>query len=424
MNRTPPGPLPTSGEHRTDGGDSENKVHPLADFYRLPAALLDAPALAAGRDLARVLDWYRRELYLKPEAGLRRLLSHRAVRRGYYAIRPFVPAAVRLQAQRYYLGDWTERTFPRWPVDTTVENLLGEHLAKAIQDSGRSSIPFIWFWPRGAAAAAMITHDVETAVGLEFLDTLLDIDHRYGVPASIQLVPEGRYSTSRRLVDRLQAAGWEVNLHGLDHEENLFGDPAAFAKRRAAINHHLAELQIDGFRSPCMYRDAALIDQLDIRFDMSVPNVAHLEPQRGGCCSVFPYSLGRVLELPLTAVQDYGLFRILRQRSIDLWKQQIQTILARNGLMSFIVHPDYVRAKPERELYRELLRHLTGLASDVGIWIARAGDIARWWRQREHLHLIEREGRWSIAGEGSERARLAFARLEEGRPVFEFGGCA
>ena len=60
---------------------------------------------------------------------------------------------------------------------------------------------------------------------------------------------------------------------------------------------------------------------------MSVPNVAHLEPQRGGCCTVMPYFIGDILELPLTTTQDYSLFHILGDYSIALWKQQIELIL-------------------------------------------------------------------------------------------------
>src|SRR2546425_12755629 len=36
-------------------------------------------------------------------------------------------------------------------------------------------------------------------------------------------------------------------------------------------------------------------DALDFSYDMSVPNVAHLDPQRGGCCTVMPYFVGKNL---------------------------------------------------------------------------------------------------------------------------------
>src|SRR5260370_17199032 len=75
---------------------------------------------------------------------------------------------------------------------------------------------------------------------------------------------------------------------------------------------------------------------------MSIPNVAHLDPQRGGCCTVMPYFIGNMLELPVTTTQDYTLFHVLNELSIDLWKTQIDLILKKNGLLNFIVHPDYI----------------------------------------------------------------------------------
>jgi nucleoside-diphosphate-sugar epimerase len=76
-----------------------------------------------------------------------------------------------------------------------------------------------------------------------------------------------------------------------------------------------------------MYRKADWFKYLCFAYDMSVPNVAHLEPQRGGCCTVMPYFLpGGMLELPLTTIQDYSLFHILQDYSLAVWKQQIQLI--------------------------------------------------------------------------------------------------
>ena len=60
---------------------------------------------------------------------------------------------------------------------------------------------------------------------------------------------------------------------------------------------------------------------------MSVPNVAHLEPQAGGCCTVMPYFMGHVLELPLTAAQDYTVFHVLGDYSTRLWQEQIDRVL-------------------------------------------------------------------------------------------------
>src|SRR5207244_1758370 len=101
---------------------------------------------------------------------------------------------------------------------------------------------------------------------------------------------------------------------------------------------------------------------LNISYDMSVPNVARLEVQRGGCCTVMPYFLpGGVTELPLTTAEDYTLFHILNDYSIGLWKQQMQIIREAHGLMTFLVHPDYIVSKRAQAVYKQLLEEISRL---------------------------------------------------------------
>ena len=57
----------------------------------------------------------------------------------------------------------------------------------------------------------------------------------------------------------------------------------------------------------------------------------------------------------VTTIQDYSLFHILNEYSIDFWKRQIELILQGHGLVSFIVHPDHILEKRARATYAELL---------------------------------------------------------------------
>ncbi len=151
---------------------------------------------------------------------------------------------------------------------------------------------------------------------------------------------------------------------------------------------------------------------------MSVPNVAHLDPQRGGCCTVMPYFIGNVLELPLTTTQDYTLFHILEDYSIELWKRQIRSIMEQNGLLSFVSHPDYLTSKRALATYVGLLEYLAHLRSRGQIWLTLPGEVDIWWRQRSRMSLECSDGKWRIEGEGSERARLAYASLDGDRLVY------
>lgn len=148
---------------------------------------------------------------------------------------------------------------------------------------------------------------------------------------------------------------------------------------------------------------------LDFSYDMSFPNVAHVDAQRGGGCTVMPYFIGKLLELPLTTTQDYSLFHILRDYSLTLWKRQMELILGRHGLVNFNIHPDYVIEARARATYAALLAYLAELRAERNLWIAGPGEVARWWRARQQMNLVAENGRWRIEGPESTRASVAYA---------------
>src|SRR5262249_33587459 len=213
--------------------------------------------------------------------------------------------------------------------------------------------------------------------------------------------------------------GFEVNVQDLNHDGRLFNSRVEFLKRAHRINQYTREFRAKGFRAGVLYRKADWYDAFEFSYDMSIPNNAHLDPQRGGCCTVMPYFIGNILELPVTTTQDYTLANVLRERSIELWKKQIALILEKNGLCSFIVHPDYVKRHEIMQLYKELLNYLRELQVTAGVWVALPAEVNRWWRQRNDMLLVVKRGKSSIEGKGAERAVLAHAKNVGGKVVYE-----
>ena len=360
-------------------------------------------------DPTQVVENLRRERYVV-NSNRERLLHS-----SYYLIRPVLPFFVRQLLQRYVSRQRRESVFPAWPVDCSVEQIFETLMALAIQVTGEREIPFIWFWPGGNDAALMMTHDVEEKRGAEHCRMLMDLDDSFGVKAGFQLIPEGRYEGVDGLVANIRARGFETNIHDLDHDGRLYEHRELFQQRARKINEYARKFGMEGFRSGSMHRNQDWFDLLDFQYEMSVPTVSHLEPQRGGCCTVTPYFVGQLLELPLTTVQDHGLFHILGEHSIDLWKQQIEIISAHHGLISFIIHPDYIVRASERGFYQELLEFISHRREGGDIWVALPGEINRWWRERSQMRLVREGERWQIRGQGSERARLAYASLVNGK---------
>ena len=333
----------------------------------------------------------------------------------YYFFRPLLPVAARKHLQKLRLRNWDKRPFPRWPVDLSVDNLHEQLLLLTLRASGAQRIPFIWFWPEGKSACAMMSHDVETEVGRDYCTTLMDLDDSRGIKGSFTVIPEERYEVPQSFIDSILSRGHEVAVHDLNHDGHLYDNRAQFLERVAKINEYGRKFAANGFRAGVLYRNQEWFDRFQFAYDMSVPNVAHLDPQRGGCCTVMPYFIGDLLEIPLTDIQDYSLFNILNEYSTDIWKRQTAIILARHGLMSFIVHPDYIIEPRARATFEALLDHLAHLGENENVWTALPREINQWWRQRAAMKLVNTGEGWRIEGAGAERARIAWATEVNGK---------
>lgn len=390
-------------------------------FDALDAVEIEQGVVHLPFDLTDIVDNLRTERYAAVADALNSSRMFNQLKHDvYYSLRPWMPASVRRLLQRAHLKGWNRLGFPRWPVDRTVDTILEESLILCMRANRISSVPIIWFWPEGAQSCALMTHDVETHAGLASCRELMALDDSFGIKSSFQFVPEDRYLVSAELLEELRGHGFEVNVQDLNHDGDLFRDREEFLRRANRINEYLRRFGAKGFRSAIMYRNAEWLGAIEASYDMSFPNVAHLEPQRGGCCTVMPYFIGRLLELPLTAIQDYSLLHILRDSSISIWKRQIELIIEKNGLISFIVHPDYLSGEREIALYKSLLTHLRQLRAENNVWIALPGEIDEWWRARNEMELVARNGEWRIEGEGSERARIAYATIANQRLSYSF----
>jgi len=62
-------------------------------------------------------------------------------------------------------------------------------------------------------------------------------------------------------------------------------------------------------------------------------------------------------------------------------EKQMELIMEKHGLISFIVHPDYIVRPREHGIYEALLGHLDCLREERDVWITTPGELNRWWRQ-------------------------------------------
>jgi len=376
---------------------------------------VDGDSVCLPFDVDEVVNNLRLELYSQ-EASSR--ADTKSIGRVYYLLRPLLSVGFRRHIQKWYLRDWDRLPFPRWPVDRTVEQIFEQIMLLCLEAQSVDEIPFVWFWPEGASSCAIMTHDVETMSGVRACPYLMDTEDKLAIKGSFQIIPEERYEVTDDLLDSIRRRGFEIGVHDLNHDGHLFRDREQFLERAKKINSHKERFGAKGFRTAVLYRKQTWFDALDFAYDMSVPNVAHLDPQRGGCCTVMPYFVGKLLELPLTTTQDYTLFHILNRESIDLWKTQIDLIMEKHGLISFNIHPDYLNDPSKRTVYETLLEHLAELRRKKGLWIATPGQVDQWWRQRAEMKLVRDSLGWHVQGPGSELARVAYVKQSNGRIAY------
>jgi peptidoglycan/xylan/chitin deacetylase (PgdA/CDA1 family) len=364
-----------------------------------------------------------------PEAA--DLLEERYVRRAapvgslaaYYRLKPAIPRPVQLAVRQAYARRLRRRHevgdgFPRWPIEPVLVERLERHFHARLHDTGAKRLPLIGLWPDGHRFAFILTHDVEGPRGLANVPQMLELERRHGMVSSWNLVGDD-YAIDPAIVDAIRAAGGEIGLHGLTHDGRLFESRRAFERQLPGIRERVAEWGVAGFRSPATLRNAAWMPELPVSYDSSFPDTDPFEPHPGGCCSILPFFLGPVVELPMTLTQDHTLFEILRERDIALWRRKANWIARHGGLVTVLVHPDYMLSEDRLRRYEELLEFLGALE---GGWHALPRDVARWWRRRAALDGELRTGQsLDEAALARADARVAWAREDRGRIVMETG---
>jgi uncharacterized protein len=306
----------------------------------------------------------------------------------YYRLKPCLPWAVRMVLRRAWARRVWHRSGEVWPI---------------LESAGRR--PDGWpGWPEGKQFALVLTHDVEGPKGLNRCRQLAELEMQLGFRSSFGFVPEGDYSLPPALRAWLIENGFEVAVHDLKHNGKLYSSRTAFAKSAKRINGYLKEWGAVGFRSGFMLHRLDWLHQVGMEYDASTFDTDPFEPQPDGVGTIFPFWVpapssaalhsalrapsseapasasspfgvlhspfasadsplsirhaafaerSGYVELPYTLVQDFNLFVVLQERTIDVWKKKLAWIAAKGGMALLNVHPDYacLDTQPGRDEY-------------------------------------------------------------------------
>jgi hypothetical protein len=275
------------------------------------------------------------------------------IRDFYYEVKPLLPFPVRMGMRRLMARIQLRNSNSRWPILSSA-----------------GTAPRNWTgWPNGKQFALVLTHDVESPVGLANCERLMKLEMELGFRSSFNFIPEGSYKVSSNVLGSLVERGFEVGVHDLHHNGKLYRNKKRFQAAAPRINQYLHDWNAVGFRSGFMHRNLEWLHALDIEYDMSTFDTDPFEPQPDGVETIFPFFLsdgngGGYAELPYTLPQDSTLFLLLKEKNISVWKRKLDWIVARGGMALVNVHPDYISFDGSQSkqfpasFYRELLVYI------------------------------------------------------------------
>jgi glycosyltransferase involved in cell wall biosynthesis len=313
----------------------------------------------------------------------------------YYQLKPLIPASVRMHVRRRFAARVRQRVSDVWPIMP-----------------GSERPPEGWpGWPEGKQFAFVLTHDVESSIGLERVRALAEVEMRLGFRSSFNFIPEGEYRVATELRRWLTNNGFEVGVHDLHHDGRLYRNRRQFSEKAGRINHYLKEWDASGFRSGFMLNRLSWLHELEVMYDASTFDTDPFEPQPEGRHTIFPFWVATppsapssssngstaspgFVELPYTLPQDSTLFLLLREKNEQIWTQKLDWIAGHGGMVLLDTHPDYVafEGTTQRtngypvEFYERFLTYVASRHAGA-YWHALPREVAGYiGRERARLH--------------------------------------
>ncbi len=274
--------------------------------------------------------------------------------RFFYLLKPIIPRRVQLFLRRFQVKKQLKQCKDVWPI------LLGSQKK-----------PENWTgWPDGKDFAILLTHDVELRDGHDKCRQLLEIEKEHGFKSSFNFVPE-RYKVDKELREFIVSEGFEVGVHGLNHDGKLFQDKKIFSERAKKINQYLKEWNAVGFRAPAMHHNLEWIGDLEIEYDLSTFDTDPFEPQPNGVGTIFPFRVegkderSGYVEMPYTLAQDFTLFILMKEKSPAIWIDKLDWISKNGGMVLVNIHPDYLNFENKYLLEEFPVKHYIELLDYV-----------------------------------------------------------
>ncbi len=283
----------------------------------------------------------------------------------YNIIRPILPINLRQKLQKRYNSKILLK-----------ENFINDELINIIKNRNGYNTLKENLYPENYKAALILTHDVEELAGLKNIPKIIELEQSLGFKSSWNIVPY-KYPIDNGIIKIINDAGHEIGIHGYNHDGKLYYTEQIFNQRVPFINQAIKKYNAVGFRSPQVHRNLKWLQKLDISYDASCFDYDPYQPFPGGTGSIWPFIVGKFVELPYTLPQDHTLFYVLQKKDISIWKNKTEWILKNYGTILCLTHPDYLIDELHFGIYKDFLIYLKSLRD---IWHCLPKELAEWWK--------------------------------------------
>lgn len=286
----------------------------------------------------------------------------------YNLIRPILPIFIRHFFQKFRNSKVNYRN-----------DFIEDGLVRLLQENEEEWRSFIRdLYPENSRCAIVVTHDVETQKGFDFIPKVIESEQKYNFVSSWNIIPY-KYDIAPDIINTIIKNGNEIGIHGYNHDGKLYYSRKIFDKRVPYINEAIEKYDAVGFRSPMVHRNLEWLQKLNIVYDASCFDYDPFQPFPGGTGSIWPFIAGKFIELPYTLPQDHTLFCILKVKDISIWKNKTDWLVNNHGVVLSLTHPDYLIKNDNLKYYEEFLAFL---ASIKNTWHCLPRDLAFYWKDR------------------------------------------
>jgi len=301
-----------------------------------------------------------------------------------------IPPRLRVPLFNILLSFKKDPKFPHFPIEKSVE-LMRYIYIKALSIKSKKDIPYISFWPKGKFAFS-ITHDCDTKSSFDNIEKIREIEKKYEMKSSWYIL-SNRYKIDLKKIKKLKKEGCEIGLHGYNHDTKLpFLKTEEIKHRISKASNLINSFKIKGFRSPCLLKNKRFLDIISNYFDYdsstSDTDIRSVTAMRSGTCTVFPFFINKMVEIPITLAQDYRLIRLGKTKSqiFNIWREKIDFIEKINGSAVMLIHPDTHIFGSEKYLsvYDRILKYAS---KKNNVWNSLPCEIAKWWRERNNSKI-------------------------------------